>query len=108
MSIIAITIAPSTALRIVPRPPNRLVPPITAAAIEYSRIVPPPVDVSTDDSREASTMPPNAAIVEEIMNTMITTRETLMPARRAASTLPPTAYTWRPKLVRVVTNVHRM
>ena len=25
---------------------------------------------------------------------------TLMPARRAASALPPTAYTWRPKAVR--------
>ncbi len=73
LSIIAITIAPSTALFIEPRPPNRLVPPITAAAIEYSRIAPPPVDVSTELSREASTMPPSAAIVLQIMNTTIRT-----------------------------------
>ena len=34
------------------------------------------------------------------MKQAIFTRSTLMPARRAASALPPTAYTWRPNLVR--------
>jgi hypothetical protein len=34
LSIIVITIAPRNALLTVPRPPNRLVPPITAAGIE--------------------------------------------------------------------------
>jgi hypothetical protein len=36
-------------------------------------------------------MPPIAAIAPEIMNTMMRMRGTLMPARRAASALPPTA-----------------
>ena len=43
-----------------------------------------------DDSAEPAMTP-------EIMKTMMRTRATLMPARRAASALPPTAYTWRPK-----------
>ncbi len=38
----------------------------------------------------------------EIMNTMILIRGTLMPARLAASAFPPTAYTWRPNVVRFV------
>src|SRR6516165_2722457 len=50
-------------------------------------------------------MPPTAAIVEQIANTASLIPATLMPARRAASALPPTAYTWRPKRVRWSTNV---
>ena len=74
-----------------PRPPNSDVPPMTAAAIEYSRIVPPPEFVSTERRREARTMPPSAAIIEQIAKHAIFTLSTLMPARRAASALPPTA-----------------
>ena len=47
-------------------------------------------------------IPPTAAIVEAIMNTITRTRSTWMPARRAASALPPTAKMWRPNVVRVV------
>ena len=46
-AIVAITAAPSTALRISPRPPKRLVPPITAAEIASSSSVPPPWSRST-------------------------------------------------------------
>ena len=74
-----------------PRPPNRLVPPITAAAIASSRIVPPPALRSTELSREAKMTPPIPAIALEIMNTFIRIPGTLMPARRAASAFPPTA-----------------
>ena len=41
----------------------------------------------------------------EIMKTRMRMRATLIPARRAASAFPPTAYTWRPKVVRFATNV---
>ena len=51
-------------------------------------------------SRLASRMPATAASVEHMMKQVSLTRRTLMPARRAASALPPTAYTCRPKAVR--------
>ena len=47
-------------------------------------------------------IPPIAAIVDAIMNTITRTRFTLMPARRAASALPPTAKMCRPNVVLVV------
>ena len=91
MSIESITSAPRIAAFIVPRPPNSDVPPITAAAIGYSSAWPPPVLVSTERSREARMMPPSTAINEQNAKHRILTRSTLMPARRAASALPPTA-----------------
>ena len=91
MSIESITSAPSSAAFIVPRPPNSDVPPMTAAAIGYSSAWPPPVFVSTERRREASTMPPITAITETMAKHAIFTRSTLMPARRAPSWLPPTA-----------------
>ena len=39
----------------------------------------------------ADTMPPIAAIEEQMTKTEMRIRSTLMPARRAASLLPPTA-----------------
>ena len=50
-------------------------------------------------------MPATAASVEQIMKQAMRIRGTLMPARRAASALPPTAYTCRPKPVRISRNV---
>ena len=47
-AIVAITAAPSTALRTSPRPPKRLVPPITAAEIASSSSVPPPWSGATE------------------------------------------------------------
>ena len=90
-AIVAITAAPSTALRMLPRPPKRLVPPITAAEIASRSSVPPPWSGATERTFAASTMPPTPAISPEIMKTRIRIRATLMPARRAASALPPTA-----------------
>ncbi len=79
-----------------------MVPAITGPAIASSRKSPAPEDWFTASSREAAMIPPAAAIDEAIMNTITRTRLTLMPARRAASALPPTAKMWRPNLVLVV------
>ena len=85
------TSAPRSADHAVPRPPKRLVPPMTAAAIELRSRSPPPEDWLTANSREAAMMPPTAASPEHIMKTISRTRLSEMPARRAASALPPTA-----------------
>ena len=53
LSMAAITSPPMMALMALPRPPNRLVPPMTAAAMQYSTRVPPSMLVDTDCSREA-------------------------------------------------------
>ncbi len=90
-AIVVIRSAPISAFRTSPRPPNRLVPPITAAEIASISSVPPPAFRSTLWRREARTMPPSPAMKPEIMKTRIRIRVTLMPARRAASALPPTA-----------------
>ncbi len=105
-SITATTAPPSTASSTLPLPPNRLVPPMTAAPTAYSRTELPPVFGSTELALEAATMPPIAAIEEQITNALILIRSTGMPARLAASVLPPTAYRWRPNPVRRSTSVH--
>ncbi len=53
-------------------------------------------------------IPPTAAIDDVIMKQASRSRSVLIPARRAASMLPPTAYTQSPNLVRFNTNVHSM
>ena len=88
-----ITRAPSSAVQTEPRPPKRLVPAITGPAIASSRSSLPPEFWLTASSREAAMMPPIAAIVPAIAKTAIRTPLTRMPARRAASALPPTAKT---------------
>src|SRR5438552_581892 len=100
--------APTTPSLRLPRPPKRLVPPMTAAEIASRRIVPPPAFRSTEVRRAAKTTPPSAAIALEIMKTRIRIRLTAMPARRAASALPPTAYTCRPNVVRLATHVQKI
>src|SRR3954452_21150012 len=96
----AITRPPMTASVTRPLPPNRLVPPMTAAPTAYSRVEVPPVDGDTELSRLAIRMPATAASVEHMMKQDTLIHPTLMPERRAASELPPTAYTWRPHEVR--------
>ena len=91
-----ITSMPSRADHALPRPPNRLVPPITAAAMALSSTSPLPEAWLTANSREACITPPTAASVEASAKTEMRTRLTSMPARRAASALPPTANTMRP------------
>ena len=99
-----ITRAPSSAVQTEPRPPKRLVPAITGPAIASSSSSLPPEFWLTASSREAAITPPIAAIVPAIPKTAIRTPSTRMPARRAASALPPTANTWRPKPVRLTRN----
>ena len=86
-----ITSAPSSADQTEPRPPNRLVPAITGPAIASSSRSLPPEPWFTASSREACMMPPIAAIDPAIANTITRIACTLIPARRAASALPPTA-----------------
>ena len=91
-----ITIAPSSADQTKPRPPNRLVPAITGPAIASSSTSPLPDCWLTASSREAARMPPAAASVEASVKTLTLIRLIRIPARRAASSLPPTAKMWRP------------
>jgi hypothetical protein len=86
-----ITSAPSSAAQTRPRPPNRLTPAMTGPAIESSSTSLPPEDWLTAISREPAITPPAAAIVEASAKTSTRTRSTWMPARRAASMLPPVA-----------------
>ena len=64
---------------------------MTAAPTANSRVCAPPVVGETELSREARRTPATAARVEQIMKQVILMLDTLMPARRAASVLPPTA-----------------
>ena len=52
---------PSSADHTDPRPPNRLVPPTTAAAIALSMSGPAPDETETPSCREESTIPATAA-----------------------------------------------
>ena len=102
---VPIRMAPRRAPRTSPRPPKRLTPPITAAAIAFKSRLPGGNVSATELTWAAKMIPPIAAIAPEIANTRMRTRDTLMPARRAASALPPTAYTWRPNVVHFARNV---
>src|SRR5580658_7607156 len=83
-----------------PRPPIRLVPPTTTAAIDSSSSSPVPVWGEPDEKRAMYKKPTMAAQPPLIIYTIVLTRATLIPARRAASSLPPIAKTYRPKRVR--------
>jgi len=88
---LAMTTAPRRPPTIRPRPPNTLVPPMTAAAIASRTRLPPPVELSTANYREVLTTSASAASAEQMVNTATRTAATLTPALRAASALPPTA-----------------
>ena len=90
LSITAITKPPITASVNFPRPPNKLTPPTTAAAIALNTIDL-PAAASTDACLDANKIPAIPAKVDEIINTVMRTRLTLIPARLAASAFPPTA-----------------
>jgi hypothetical protein len=64
---------------------------MTAAPTAYSSVFPLPESGATDPSRDAATMPLIAARLDPMTNTATLILVTLMPARRAASALPPTA-----------------
>ena len=59
---------------------------VAAAGVRVDRRLP----------RDAAMMPPTAAMPEQMTKTEMRIASTLMPARREASLLPPTAYTCRP------------
>src|SRR5699024_9072530 len=62
-----ITATPSSAAKAPPRPPNRLQPPITAAAIAFRFTSPVPVVVLAEVRRAAASTPPTAARPEQRM-----------------------------------------
>ena len=64
---------------------------MTADAIAFRSRFPGGNVSATEFTCAAKMIPPIAGIAPEIMNTRILIRGTLMPARRAASVLPPTA-----------------
>jgi hypothetical protein len=75
-----------------PRPPNRLVPPTTAAVIASSRSVPIPDDCAeTPRRREAAKIPPKAANAPQTMKAVIRILSTLIPARATALGFAPVA-----------------
>src|SRR5690349_14638104 len=102
----ATTRPPRTASMTRPCPPNSEVPPMTAAPTASNSVLPAPAFDCTDCSNEAATMPETAAMPEQMTNTEIRMRDTTTPARREASSLPPTAYTCRPYRVRLRTKCH--
>ena len=91
-----ITMTPSSAFQVRPRPPKRLVPPMTAAAMTFISRSPAPALWLAAAILEAQNRPPIAAKVPAIAKTEIRTAVTLIPARRDASTLPPSAKILRP------------
>src|SRR5262245_13447901 len=91
---------PTTAPNAVPTPPNRLVPPRTAAVITSNSRPTPNVRFNRPISAISIT-PPIPAQMPQITYTENVTRPTWMPAFWAASRSLPTAYTWRPTWVRV-------
>ena len=62
------TMMPSSAEYALPRPPNRLVPPMTAAAIALRLTSPVPACWLDEASRAAASTPPIAASSEHSMN----------------------------------------
>src|SRR3954451_8181427 len=78
-----------------PTPPESSVPPTTTAAMAESS-QPWPAAVSTDPDCEARNTPAQPESAPDRTYTLTITRETDSPISRDASTLPPTASTWRP------------
>ena len=73
-----------------PVPPKNEVPPSTAAAMA-SVSYPSPVDGCPDASRDARTTPQKPARIPLIVHTRILIFFTLIPEKRADTSLPPTA-----------------
>ena len=94
-----ITKAPRIAFQTDPRPPNKEVPPITAAPMACNNKGEPPANAlnDTEPYREAPTIPPIAAMTPTMPKAATLIRLTFIPTRRALSALPPTAKIERPK-----------
>src|SRR5579863_554788 len=85
-----INTAPTTVPPIPPRPPARLVPPITTEAITRSSYPMPPT-ASAAPSRADNKNPASPASAPTTKYTLVMIAGTSRPFRRAASGLPPTA-----------------
>ena len=81
---------------------------MTAAATENNSTLPEPRSSDADDWEDARAMPPRAPNDEHRMNAVTLMWSTSMPARCAASALPPVAYRWRPQVVLLSAIVHRI
>src|SRR5581483_9404185 len=88
--------APTRALPTLPRPPANAAPPMITAAIESSSARSPAVGEPAS-MRPAVSNPPTPAARPLRTYTATSTRPTGIPARRAASGFPPTAYSQRPQ-----------
>ncbi len=97
---------PKKVLTTEPRPPIRLVPPITTAAITCSS-APVPAFGSAASRRDDRKMPPRPASSPAMANTMMRIGRGSTPASRMASSLVPMPTTWRPNTVRVSTTCAR-
>ena len=86
-----ITSAPSSADQAEPRPPNRLVPPMTAAAIAVQQQVAAAGRLVDGEQARRGHDPAERGEVEHSTNTISGRASSGCPARRAASALPPTA-----------------
>jgi hypothetical protein len=69
------------------------------AAAKTVKMAPLPWAAATEASRPVSSSPPSAAKTPASVSTANSTRSTRIPAARAASWLPPMAYSERPKRV---------
>ena len=83
---------PTTVRQTAPSPPWMLVPPTTMPASTV-KVRNPPLDAWALSTREASRTPANAAAAPLSANVAIRIASTRTPPRRAASALPPVAYT---------------
>ena len=91
--------APSTVRQTAPSPPAIEVPP-TMTAVKTANTNEKSSLGWAERVREASSAPARAEAAPVSTKVVITTFSTRMPARRAASGLPPTAKRWRPNRVR--------
>ena len=85
-----------------PRPPIRLVPPITTAAITCNSMPTPPFG-SAASRRETWNSAPTPASKPIKANTSTFDGFVLMPDKRTASSFVPMPIQWRPSTVRVST-----
>ncbi len=97
--------APTRDRHTAPSPPRMLVPPITTAAIAVSSSRVPRL-ACAEPARVAMTSPAVPAQAPLTANTATRTGPVLMPDSRAASALPPTAYTARPNVVPASSSQH--
>src|SRR5437763_15136475 len=91
---------PRTPCSGLPRPPNRLVPPMTAAATAYRTYWPPWKLLLMPAKSDAYWRIATPAVTEHRANAAVRIMARLRPARRRAPGLPPEAWRYGPTQVR--------